>query len=72
MVRRQSVSKGDILVWWPPGQNAPDYHLMVECEGADSVSDYWSSILLNTGEQEEVNISDANVINWWPHESTEG
>jgi len=68
MVRRQNVSKGDVLLWWPPGQNKPDYHLMIEREGGDSVSDYWSSILLNTGEQEEVNINDTNCINWWPHE----
>ena len=68
MVRRQSISKGDVLLWWPPGQNTPDYHLMIEKNFCDKGMDEWHTILLNTGEREDVSVSSENYINWWPHE----
>ena len=64
MIKRNMVKVGDILLWSAHG--AEDYHLMVDghYRGKDDW-DQWTTINMTTGSVEEVNITNANKINWW-------
>lgn len=62
MIQRKEVEEGDLLLWHPTGVN--DYYLMLYKEFADTLGDEWVAVCLNTGETEDINVTNANSINW--------
>lgn len=63
MIDRSKVKVGDILLWSPEG--VEDYHLMTDGHYRGKTHwDEWTTINMTTGSVEEVNITDANSINW--------